>query len=137
MADLIPARWRNNREMLDSVFLLNYARRIEGRARWTLAWHVLLGALLGYGLGEMVLTLKDMFETMSGGMVALGQLLGRPEPVKAELWVWMYLPWLMAGIFAVLGGAKGMDKSDDMRFKSQLALHMLRLQQLVKEQINA
>jgi hypothetical protein len=125
---LIPAR-NKSREMLDSVFLLKYARGIEQRAKWMPYTHGLVGGILGFVLGSVIVMVKHF---MAGGLMPVLTLM-KPQEPQPEVFFWVYLPWLVAAIFAVLAGARGLGKAEDMRFQSQMALHILKLHELALE----
>ncbi len=136
---LIPARMNVRRDPVDSVFLQNYAKRLDGRAKWLVAVYALWGGLLGFGLGSAFVAVWGWGQLFRGSAFNFGQvLLGQPvspalEPVIFGLPV-VWIPLLAAGIGAILLGGKGVGRSDEMRFQAQMALHMIRLQDLVKEQ---
>lgn len=133
----IPARaTKIARSPVDSAFLLRYARRLEALSGWTIAGHILVGMLVGYGLGTTIVAVKGLFQTFAGGMLNLAVLMGQQPPVQAETFIWTYLPLMAALVGAIVWGGRGFTKSDEMRFQAQMALHLLRLQELVKEQGN-
>lgn len=135
--NLIPARGGSkNRDAVDSAFLLRYAKRLESLSAWTITGHVLLGGLAGYGLGSAALAVKGLMGAFTGGMLNIAALMGQQPPVQAEAMIWVYLPWMAAAVGAIIWGGRGFTKSDEMRFQAQMALHLLRLQELVKEQSN-
>lgn len=115
--------------MLDSVFLMKYARGIEARAKWMPYTHGLVGAVVGFFVGVGIVAVKHL---LSGGLMLTLPFMKMPEPVP-EAFFWVYLPWLIGAIGAVLAGARGLGKSEELRFKSQLALHVLKLQELALE----
>ena len=135
MEGIIPARVKGRKDAVDSVFLQRYARRMEMQAKWVALTHGLVGAVIGFGLGTMALAVRGLVNAFTHTGVNLAVLLGQqPAPEVEEAWVWTYLPWMCAGILAIMWGGRGAMKSDDMRFQAQMALHLLRLQELVKEQ---
>lgn len=137
MDGLIPARGKN-REMLDSAFLMTYARRIEGRAKWMMTTHALWGALVGFGVGSMFVAVNGFIGMLTGPRMNLAALFGQAEPVVAEVAFYgipvVWIPVLAAFIGAVIWGARGLSKSDEMRFNAQMALHVLKLQELVLQE---
>lgn len=138
--EFIPARMNVRRDPVDSVFLEKYAKRLEGRAKWLAALYALWGGFVGFGLGSLVVAIWGWAQLFKGGAMNLGALLGHQqtpalEPVLFGMPV-MWIPVLMAVIGAVLWGGKGVGKSEDVRFQAQMALHMIRLQDLVQEQGN-
>lgn len=132
MDGLIPARGAKGREVLDSAFLATYARRIEGRAKWSIVGHVLMGALVGFGLGSLAVEVKAFATAFTGAGINLAALFGRPPAVEAEAFFWVYLPWMAAAVMAVVWGGRGLAKSDEMRFQAQMALHVLKIQDTLK-----
>ena len=137
MEGLIPARTirGSKRDAVDSTFLLKYARRMEMQSRWLAVTHGLIGAVIGFGLGSAALAVRGLVNAFTSTGINLANLLGQqPAPAQTEAFVWLYLPWISASVMAVIWGGRGAMRSDDMRFQAQMALHLLRLQELVKEQ---
>ena len=138
MDELIPARGGKNREMLDSAFLLKYARRIEGRAKWMMTTYALWGALVGFGVGSAFVAVQGFVRLLTGPRLSLGALFGQPEAVPVEAMVFglpvVWIPLLSAMVGAVIWATRGLGKSDEMRFNAQMALHVLKLQELVMQE---
>ncbi|RYG58488.1 MAG: hypothetical protein EON60_13070 [Alphaproteobacteria bacterium] len=136
--EFIPARMNVRRDPVDSAFLERYAKRLEGRAKWLAALYVLWGGFIGFGLGSALVAIFAWAQMFRGGGINLAALLGQqPQPVVEPMLYGIPLVWIplvMAGIGAVLWGGKGVGKSEDLRFQAQMALHLIRLQDLVKEQ---
>ncbi len=134
----IPARMNVRRDAVDSVFLEKYAKRLEGRAKWMAALYALWGGFVGFGLGSAFVGIWAWAQMFKGAGINLAALLGhQPQPVVEPMIYGiplMWIPFVIAGIGAVLWGGKGVGRSDEVRFQAQMALHMIRLQDLVKEQ---
>lgn len=134
MEGLIPARGKS-RELLDSAFLLAYAKRVGAQARWMMVVYALGGALVGFGVGSAFVAVSGFVAMLTGPRLNLAALFGQAEPAVTDVVLWgipaFWIPLLVAFIGAVIWGARGMSKSDEMRFNAQMALHVLKLQELI------
>lgn len=141
MSDLIPARMNVRRDPLDSGFLERYARRLEGRAKWMLTIYALWGGLAGFGLGSAFVAVWAWAQMFKGAGINLATLLGQaPQPVVEPMIYGIpvyWIPFLMAGVGAIVWGTRGVGRSEEVRFQAQVALHLVRLQDLVKEQLSS
>ncbi|PZP38520.1 MAG: hypothetical protein DI585_07170, partial [Pseudomonas fluorescens] len=115
---IIPARTKK-RELLDSVFLYNYARRIEFASRWTTSLYAVAGAVIGYGMAWAYVAL----ETLIMGFRPFPFVLPLPPQAEVIQAQFPIITIILPLIFAVIAVFWGKSKSDNARFKSQLALH--------------
>lgn len=128
MTTVIPSR--GGREMLDSVFLWRYARRYEGRARWIVPMYAVWGAVAGYALALTVIALMSM---MASATAMIPPMFMTHPLIVPTLPYLGYVDIILPVVGGVLWGMRGMVRVDEIRFQSQMALHVLRLQELMME----
>lgn len=130
MNAVIPARGKG-REILDSVFLYRYARRNEGRASWLVPAYALWGALVGYGLALAIIALMGMLASA----VTLVPTMFVSQPLVVPTLPYLrYIDIILPCVFGVIWGMRGIGKADEIRFKAQMALHVLRLQEMITQE---
>ncbi len=128
---LIPARMNVRRDPLDSAFLQRYAQRREGRAKWMLTIYALWGGLAGFGLGSAFVAVWAWAQMFKGAGINIATLFGQATQPVVEPMVYgiplYWIPFMMAGVGAIVWGMRGVGRSDEVRFQAQIALHLIRL----------